>query len=157
MKIRISASDKSTAEQRDNVIAEGYKNKFVIPLDFEILSNALPYYQAGLGNRLCYELTFNDYARVIGSAPAKPTTGSTPTPDASYMISNISREYDMITQAMLAKEIRTEYQTLPLLYDRVLRHRKIRVNKNDTVWNWNFNTPARSLKGILVLFGNESD
>ena len=34
---------------------------------------------------------------------------------------------------------------------------KIRVNKSDTVWNWNFNTPARSLKGILVLFENESD
>ncbi|MFN0318601.1 MAG: hypothetical protein ACKVQA_26545 [Burkholderiales bacterium] len=125
MKVRISASDRNTAEQRDNVIAECYKNKFVIPLDFEILSNALPYYQAGLGNRLCYELTYTDYARVIRSAPAKPTTGSTPTPDASYIISNISLEYDMITQAMLAKEIRTEYQTLPLLYDRVLRHRKI--------------------------------
>ena len=42
-----------------------------------------------------------------------------------------------------------------LLYDRVLRHRQIRVNKSDTTWNWSFNTPCKSLKGILVLFEEE--
>ena len=35
-----------------------------IPLDFEMLDSAAPYYQADLGNRLCYEITFNDYNRV---------------------------------------------------------------------------------------------
>ena len=29
------------------------------------------------------------------------------------------------------------------------------VNKSDTVWNWAFNTPCKSLKGILVLFEEE--
>ena len=33
--------------------------------------------------------------------------------------------------------------------------RKITVNKKDTVWNWAFNTPCKSLKGILVLFEEE--
>ena len=42
-----------------------------------------------------------------------------------------------------------------LYYDRILRHRKIIVNKSDTVWNWAFNTPCKSLKGILVLFEEE--
>ena len=41
---------------------------------------------------------------------------------------------------------------MALLYDRILRHTKIIVNKSDTVWNWAFNTPCKSLKGILVLF-----
>ena len=41
------------------------------------------------------------------------------------------------------------------LYDRILRHRKIIVNKSDTTWNWSFNTPCKSLKGILVLFEEE--
>ena len=41
---------------------------------------------------------------------------------------------------------------MALLYDRILRHRKIIVNKSDTVWNWAFNTPYKLLKGILVLF-----
>ena len=35
------------------------------------------------------------------------------------------------------------------------RHRKIIVNKSDTVWNWAFNMPSKSLKGILVLFEDE--
>ena len=42
-----------------------------------------------------------------------------------------------------------------LLYDRVLRHKQIRVNKSDTKWNWSFNMPCKSLKGILVLFEGE--
>ena len=42
-----------------------------------------------------------------------------------------------------------------LLCDRILRHRQISVNKLDTTWNWSFNTPCKSLKGILVLFEGE--
>ena len=29
------------------------------------------------------------------------------------------------------------------------------VNKKDTVWNWAFNMPCKSLKGIQVLFEEE--
>ena len=49
----------------------------------------------------------------------------------------------------------SEYQSMVLLYDRILGHRQISVNKKDTVWNWSFNTPCKSLKGILVLFEEE--
>ena len=61
IKLRINAGDKSTSNQQDKAIADAYKNKFIIPLDFEMLDSAASYYQAGLRNRLCYELTFNDY------------------------------------------------------------------------------------------------
>ena len=44
---------------------------------------------------------------------------------------------------------------MALLYDRILKHRKIIVNKKDTVWNWAFNMSCKSLKGILVLFDEE--
>ena len=44
---------------------------------------------------------------------------------------------------------------MALLYDRILRHRQISVNKSDMTWNWSFNTPCKSLKGILVLFEGE--
>ena len=54
IKLRINASDKSTGNKRDNAIADTYRNKFVIPLDFEMLDSSIPYYQAGLRNRLCY-------------------------------------------------------------------------------------------------------
>ena len=136
----------------DKAIADAYRNKFIIPLDFEMLDSAAPYYQAGLGNRLCYQLTFNDYIRVIKSAVSPKV------PDTKYKITDISLEYEIATQPDLVRSIRSEYQHMALLYDRILRHKKIIVNKSDTVWNWAFNTPCKSLKGIynlLVLFEEE--
>ena len=107
-----------------------------------------PYYQAGLGNRLCYEITFNDYNRVISSSVAAP--------DAKHKTTDISLEYEIVTQPELARSVRSEYQSMVLLYDRILRHKQIPVNESDTMWNWSFNTPCKSLKGILVqLFEEE--
>ena len=150
IKLRINAGDKNATNAQDKAIADAYGNKFIIPLDFEMLDSAALYYHAGLWNRLCYELTFNDYNRVTKSAVSSPKV-----PDAMYKITDISFEYEIATQLDLARSIRSEYQHMALLYDRILRHRKIIVNKSDTVWNWAFNTPCKSLKGILVLFEEE--
>ena len=83
IKLRINAGDKSAANKKDNAIAEAYGNKFLIPLDFEMLDSSAPYIQAGLGNRLCYEITFNDYNRVVKSAASSPKIL-----DAKYVISS---------------------------------------------------------------------
>ena len=146
IKLRINAADKASNAQ-DKAIADTYGNKFIIPLDFEMLDSSAPYYQVGLGNRLCYDITFNDYNRVIKSAAASP--------DAKYEISNISLEYEIITQPNLARSIKTECDEMVLLYDRILRHRQLAVSKSDTTWNWSFNTPCKLLKGILALFEEE--
>ena len=150
IKLRINAGDKNASNAQDKAIADAYGNKFIIPLDFEMLDSAAPYYQAGLGNRLCYELTFNDYNQVTKSA-----VSSQKVPDAKYRITDISLEYVIVTQPDLMRSIRSKYQHMAVLYDRILRHRKIIVNRSDTVWNWAFNTPCKSLKGILVLFEEE--
>ena len=84
-----------------------------------MLDSSAPYYQAGLGNRLCYEITFNDYNRVINSAVASP--------DVTYKITDISLEYEIVSQPTLARSIKAEYNEMALLYDRVLRHRQIIV------------------------------
>ena len=146
IRLRINAGDKNASNAQDKAIADAYGNKFIIPLDLEMLDSASPYYQAGLRNRLCYMLTFNDYNRVT-----KSTVSSPKVPDAKYKITDISLEYEIATQPDLSKSIRSKYQLMALLYDRILRHRKIIVSKSDTVWNWAFNTPCKSLKGILVL------
>ena len=148
--MKINAGNKDATNAQDKAIADAYGNKFIIPLDFEMLDSAAPYYQAGLGNRLCYELIFNHYNRVTKSAISSPKV-----PDAKYKITDISLEYEIATQPDLTRSIRSEYQHMALLYDRILRRRKIIVNKSDTVWNWAFNTPCKSLKGILVLFEEE--
>ena len=103
IKLRINAGNKDATNTQDKAIADAYRNKFIIPLDFEMLDSAAPYYQAGLGNRLCYELTFNDYNRVT-----KCTT-SPKAPDAKYKITDISLEYEIATQSDLARSIRSEY------------------------------------------------
>ena len=144
--MRINAGNKDATNAQNKTIADAYGNKFIIPLDFEMLDSATPFYQAGLGNRLCYKLTFNDYNRVTKCATSPKA------PDAKYKITDISLEYEITTQPNLTRSTRSEYQHMALLYDRILRHRKIIVNKEDTVWNWAFNTPCKSLKGILVLF-----
>ena len=98
--------------KRDKAISDTSGNKFIIPLDIEMLDSALPFFQVGLGNRLCYELMFNDYNRVIKSAVASP--------DANSKITDMSLEYKIVTQPTLAKYISDEYQSMILLYDRVL-------------------------------------
>ena len=55
----------------------------------------------------------------------------------------------------LARMIANQYNgRLAILYDRILRHRKISKNKSDALWNINLNVPARSMKGVLNLFEN---
>ena len=55
-------------------------------------------------------------------------TTSPKAPDAKYKITDISLDYEITTQPDLARSIRSE---------------------------WAFNTPCKSLKGILVLFEEE--
>ena len=133
----------ATANAGDEAIADAYKNRFCIPLDFELLESHMPFYQAGLGDRLEYELTFNDYNKVINSSDV----------DASYTIKNICLEFDTVSDTELARQIGQQTNgKMAILYDRILRHRKITKNKSDTLWNINLNVPARSMKGILMLF-----
>ena len=58
------------------------KTKFVIPFDFKMLQSVMLYYQAGLGNWLCYEITFNFYDKVILSPDPKGAAGQKANPDA---------------------------------------------------------------------------
>ena len=122
-----------------------FDNQFCIPLDFEILESILPLYQYGLGSRLTYELTFAGYSDVIKAS----------NPDASYTISNISLEFDTVTNVSLANQIRTEYMKSSTLYDRILRARIIPINNSDTSFSVDINSPSKNLKGVLLIFMKE--
>ena len=141
VKHRINAGDKAN-NAKDQTVASIYDNRFCIPLDFEILESSLPLYQYGLGSRLTYELTFNDYGDVIKATD----------PDATYTISNISLEFDTIINASLASQIRTEYMKSSILYDRILRARIIPLDKSDTSFSIDINSPSKSLEGVLLIF-----
>ena len=86
LKYRVGAGNAST-DAEDQAIAGAFKNRFCIPLDFELLETHMPFNQAELGDRLEYEITFNDYEKVINSTDA----------GSSYPISNICLKLDMVT------------------------------------------------------------
>ena len=144
IKHRINSDDKAN-NSKDETVASIYDNRFCIPLDFEILESSLPLYQYGLGSRLTYELTFADYSDVIKATDL----------DATYTISNISLEFDTIINASLASQIRTEYMKSSILYDRILRARIIPLDKSDTSFSIDINSPSKSLKGVLLIFTQE--
>ena len=144
IKHRINAGDKAN-NAKDQTVAPIYDNRFCIPLDFEILESSLPLYQYGLGSHLTYELTFADYSNEIKSTD----------PDATYTISNISLEFDTITNASLPSQIRTEYMKSSILYDRILRARIIPFNNSNTSFSVDINSPSKSLKGVLLIFTKE--
>ena len=144
IKHRINAGDKAN-NAKDQTVASIFDNKFCIPLDFEILETSLPLYQYGLGSRLTYELTYADYSDVIKATD----------PDATYTISNISLEFDTMTNASLASQIRTEYMKSSILYYRILRARIIPLDKSNTSFSIDINSPSKSLKGVLLIFTKE--
>ena len=141
---RINVTNKAN-NAKDQTVASIYDNCFCIPLDFEVLESSLPLYQYGLGSHLTYELTFADYSNVIKSTD----------PDATYTISNISLEFNTIINASLASQIRTEDMKNSILYDRILRARIIPLNKSDTSFSVDINSPSKSLKGVLLIFTQE--
>ena len=59
----------------------------------------------------------------------------------------------MVGDPELTWQIRQQYSgKMVILYDSILQHRKITKNKSDTLRNISLNVPARSMKGILMLF-----
>ena len=142
IKHRINAGNKAFSAS-DETVASIFDNKFFIPLHFEILESSLPLYQYGLGSHLTYE--FANYSDVITAS----------NPNASYTISNISLEFDTVTNASLAIQIRTEYMKTSILYDRILRSRIIPQNNSSTSFSVDINSPSKNLKGFLLIFMKE--
>jgi len=143
-KIRLGAGDAVTATQPNASIAASFGSRFAIPLDFEILTDHGPFYPARLLDNLSFELTFNDYGRVITS------TDTT----ATYKISGISLEYDVVTNPDLARQKRKQYMSqIVVLFTRVLCHQKIRLNKSDETWNTGLNISTVAQRNPAALRG----
>ena len=92
-------SDNVTYGEKDKDIADTYGNRLYVPLDFEPLTDHSPFYQARLADRLSYKLMFNNYSKVVTSTDA----------DAKYRVGGISLEYEVVTNAELARIIKNQY------------------------------------------------
>ena len=143
-KIRINTGDKGTVA-KDVAVGKAFDNMFCIPLDFEMLSSHNPFFQFELKDRLSYELTFNNYGKVVVSTDTA----------ASYTISDIHLEFDVVSSSELAQMIRNKCNGKSIiLYNRVIRNTMKSLNNSDTVWNIDL---APSMKGILILFVDPAD
>ena len=108
----------------------------------------MPFFQSELQDRLSYKLTFNNYGKVVVS------TDNT----ASYTISDIHLEFKVITSPEIASALIVKHNGKHIiLYDRVVRHSKLSLNKPDTIWNITLALQAKSMKGILILFVDPAD
>ena len=141
-KLRINAGDKNVAVKKDVVISNTFRNRFCIPLDFELLETHAPFHQNALRDRLEYELTINSHANVLLSGE-----------EATYTISGISLEFEKVTHSELSRLISEQYSNrMSIYYERILLYMTTNKNKMDTVWNFQINTPVKSMKGILMIF-----
>ena len=71
------------------------------------------------------------------------------------MICNISLEFDTVTNASLASQVRIECMKSSILYDRILRSHIIPLEDSDTSFSMDINSPSKSLKGVLLIFTKE--
>ena len=109
-RIRVGAGNGDSSVVPYKAIADAFGDRFFTHLDFELFESHMSFNQSALGDRLEYELTFNDCSRVIQA------TGDV---DASYHIGGISLEYDMVTLPQLARMIDNQYKgPLAIMYDR---------------------------------------
>ena len=144
-KLRVKAGDASEAKKKEVALAATFKNRFYVPLDFELLHSHLPFHQSSFNDGLSYEIYFNDYSEVIISSDT----------NAVYTITDISLEYEIVTHPELCRQIRNQHERLAIYFDRIVRYRQFNKSKKDALWNINMNTPARSFKGILMLFTDQ--
>jgi len=89
---------------------------------------------------IVYELTFNDYNRVIQA---------TDDPNASYTIDSINMEYGIVTQPELAYTICRQYsRQLAILYNWLLWHRKISRDKRYILWKMTWTCPPAAWRAF---------
>ena len=56
-RIRVGAGNRDSSVAADKAIADVFGDRFLTPLDFELLESHMPFYQSTLGDRPEYELT----------------------------------------------------------------------------------------------------
>ena len=138
----------STGTDGEKILSKVYGKRFKIPLDFEMLTTAMPFNQYGLSERFSYILTFNNKEKFIKSQ----------TSNGTYSVSDIQLEFEKVNSISLSNEVRTAYDMdFSVMFDRILRHRSIQVKSSDTKWNWSFASPVKSLRGILLIGKKKAD
>ena len=87
-------------DDSEKTLSKVYGSRFKIPLDFEMLTTAMPFNQYGLNERFSYILTFNNKEKFIKS----------PTSNGTYSVSDIQLEFEKVNSISLSNEVRVKRQ-----------------------------------------------
>jgi hypothetical protein len=151
-KIKVGAGDADTTNADDVALArqdeaEGAKNRFVIPLVFDLFTDHLILGKNGINDPISFEITFNTYANVVLSS----NTG------ASYKITNLKLRHKIAVEKSLSDKLHEKYRELGVYpYTYVHHYRKLQLDKSSTQWDIEITQATRSLRGILMIFEDVS-
>ena len=133
---------------QENAIKKTLNKRFVIPLDFDFFKHLV--YPYGLEQRLFIRIELNSAKNVL------LCTGDT---NATYKLSDISLEYNVILDGLYATAIGDLYTEKKLIYYTMgtsIHYQTL--SKKDTTWKIDVNNlSVRSLQGLLLLFLDRRD
>jgi hypothetical protein len=151
-KIKVGAGDADTTNADDVALArqdeaEGGKNRFVIPLVFDLFTDHLILGKNGISDPISFEITFNTYANVILSSNS----------GASYKITNLKLRHKIAVERSLSDRLHEKYRELNVYpYTYVHHYRKLQLDKSSTQWDIEITQATLSLRGILMVFEDVS-
>src|SRR5271155_1615965 len=121
-----------------------YGKRYLIPIDFEMITDHMPMSGCLLDSEITFELKINSVKNVLNCANAEI---------ANFELKNICLEFETIKDSILYKEIERDLITgTPFLYDHVHHYRREEVGKDQTFLNVEIKgLDRKSLKGILLV------
>ena len=131
----------------ETAIKKTYGKRFSIPLDFQFFK--YPIYLEGLKEDLSVTIQYNSPNKVM------LVTGDA---NATYTISDIALECDIITDNIYAQTISNIYNNpnpkykFEIPYTFITHDKHEVLNKKDSTWPIEVITSAQNLQGILLLF-----
>jgi len=132
--------------QEDEVLRNIFKNRYILPLDFELLSDHMP---LSSGMHVVFELTINKKENVLNYIENNT--------DADFTMENIRLEYETIEDELLRREIDSALTSgTSYLFDHVHHYKRDIVQKDfDRIFAEIGGIERKSLKGILMIFEDD--
>ena len=148
-KTRTGLTTDVTHESEDQVINDIFKNRYSIPLDFEVISQHMP---LSSGLHVVFELTINAKEYVLNYETKDSTS-------ADFNMSNLRLEYETIEDESLQRQVNDALTSgVSYLFDHIHHYKRELVQKDDDrIFVEVGGIDRKSMKGILLIFEDDFD
>ena len=147
--VRKNRSNTTSAPSGGLWAKTAYGTKYVIPLDFEVISTHGAFYPRVLSSELQFEVTLADTTNILGEMGTAISGTVHP-----YKMTNIELQYETVHSEALARTAMSEYSAgKAFLYEHVTLYKTFSfVNNVAEHITQSINIPRRSMTGLLMLF-----